>query len=388
MAEAPRANIISPLNILFEDLQEEMDASDVMKMKRLLRGKQLSKQEIEKLESASDVFHHLNDQGNIGVNDLDLLVEIFTTLCKDPLRKKVVEFQREHALTTDNAPTSVSSRGKKLNQTSSEETTGVESPESEQLNGGGQYSSKLHMQTKSGIQSLTAQVAVEIDEDEEERESRKLDLRERRIKIEEREVKVELKKQLVELVKKYINSLNGNDTTKIQECKTALREYRAVLRETKEGSLFFILSFLTEEDLDYFWQKYKEGTVDKTLTRILIPPYIRAKAEKAGITFRIRLEIDEKEYERVKQHMHETEMSAVTSSCRATSHRVKVCVTDQWETFVMDQVQDKQQAKKLLELSQFDPVVDALRQEEFFFPSLIWQRYNSATSSYISDHFK
>ncbi|XP_070580537.1 protein NLRC5-like [Ptychodera flava] len=344
MAEAPGASTISPLNILFEDLQKEMDGNDVSKMKRLLRGKQLSKEEMEKLESASDVFHHLQERGIIDDNNLNLLVELFANLGKEPLKNKVVEFQREHASTT--------------------ESKGFQLPKRERLSEGGQHSSELHEQTKCNLTNLTAKVAMEIDE--EERESRNLDLKERRIKLEEREVNLELKKQLIEFLK---NCIKEKDNAMFDKCVELFKECRADKSEPKIGSIFFILSFLTEEDLDYFWQKYKEGTVDKALTRILIPPTIKDKAEKAGITIRIKLEIDEKEYEEVKQRMHE--MSAVSSSSRATWRQGKACSTGQWEAFVMDQVQDKQQAKNLLEQSKFDPVVDALRQEEFFFPAIV-----------------
>ncbi|XP_070552106.1 uncharacterized protein [Ptychodera flava] len=329
MAEAPGASTISPLNILFEDLQEEMDGNDVSKMKRLLRGNQLSKKEMEKLQSASDVFHHLKERGDITYNKLGLLEQLFGQMGKELLKERVCKFKNKHNATTDpvdNTSTSVFNRGNDLNQTSSE--------------------------------GMTGKINVVMDENENERQ--KLDLKDRRLNQ-------ELKEGLIELVRRYIDSVPENDNAKLGECIDKLKEFGVDFTVAKHGSLLFILSFLTEKHLDYFWQKYKDGTVDKALTSILIPTDIRDKALKAGITIRIKLEIDDKEYEEVKQKMHER--ASVSTACRATLRRVTVC--DKWEAFVMDQVHDEQQAKKLLEQSKFDPVVDALRQEEFFFPCLV-----------------
>ncbi|XP_070551802.1 uncharacterized protein [Ptychodera flava] len=149
---------------------------------------------------------------------------------------------------------------------------------------------------------MTGKVSVVIDEIE--RQSRQLDLEERRMTLKERKVNLILRKHLLKLVEKVLNSVPGKDIAKKKECKEVLREFRAILNETKSGSLVFVLSFLTEEDIDYFWQKYKDGMVEKALSRILIPPSIADKALKAGITISIKLEIHEKEYEEVKDKMH------------------------------------------------------------------------------------
>ncbi|XP_070551798.1 uncharacterized protein [Ptychodera flava] len=337
MAEAPGVSTINPLNILFLDLAKGLTENDVNEIKNLLRGDQVSEQEMDKLKSAIDVFHHLKNRGDIGISNLILLKGLFSHIHKETLNTKVTEFQRKNASITDpvdNTSTSVSSGGNDLNQTSSE--------------------------------GMTGKINVVMDENERQRQE---------LDIEERRVKLDLQKKLLELVQKYINSVPENDNAKLGECMDKLKEFGADLNEVKRGSLFFILSFITEQDLDCFWQKYKDGTVDKALTSILIPTDIRDKALKAGITIRIKLEIDDKEYEEVKQKMHE--MAAVSSACRETLRQVTKC--DKWEAFVMDQVQDKQQARTLLEQSKFDPVVDALREEEFFFLSLVSFWFENST---------
>ncbi|XP_077996743.1 uncharacterized protein LOC144450051 [Glandiceps talaboti] len=62
-------------------------------------------------------------------------------------------------------------------------------------------------------------------------------------------------------------------------------------------------------------------------------------------------------------------MSAVSSlststECRATQY-------DKWERYVLNHVQSFLQAKYLIEESRFDPVIDTVRNEEFFFPAIV-----------------
>ncbi|XP_070546606.1 NLR family CARD domain-containing protein 3-like [Ptychodera flava] len=110
-------------------------------------------------------------------------------------------------------------------------------------------------------------------------------------------------KELYELEKQKIMARNSPDLVK--ELYEAFDNFKARLDDITDGSLLFMLSFLSETDIDYFWQNYEAESVDKVLSGILITPKMRSLAEEAGCTIRIRLKIDKKEYEIVKEILHE-----------------------------------------------------------------------------------
>ncbi|XP_077996746.1 uncharacterized protein LOC144450054 [Glandiceps talaboti] len=192
-------------------------------------------------------------------------------------------------------------------------------------------------------------------------------------------LKTEAKEQLMKLAIEHYQRrtkilLEGGNPELIQELDNGFNACSAVLERAAHGSLCFILSFLLEEDMEYFWPKYESGELEESLTGILVTPEMRALAEKAGCTARIKLQIDKKEFDIVKQIMHD--MSAVSSpststECRATQY-------DKWERYILNHVQSFLQAKYLIEESIFDPVLDTVRNEEFFFPAIVSYWYQNS----------
>ncbi|XP_070551749.1 uncharacterized protein [Ptychodera flava] len=245
MAEAP----ISPLNKLFQNLAKSLNEDDVNEMKNLLRGEQVSKEDMDKLTSALDIFHHLKGRGYIDGNNLDLLVQLFEEMGKEALKERICKFQSEHSCTTENPhPSKVG------------EDIQVSVPDQEH---------KIMTPSKFSIpRCITRCITL--------------------IPI------VPVSVAIIAAVSSFIFcSVNG----------------------------ILLALFLAIAVTFYFYQLQRE-------------------------------------------------MAVVSSACRATWRRDTVC--GKWEAFVMDRVEDKQQAKNLLQQSKFDPVVDALRQEEFFFPSLVY----------------
>ncbi|XP_070568728.1 uncharacterized protein [Ptychodera flava] len=329
MAEAPRACTINPLNILFGNLAKSLNEDDVNEMKNLLRDEQVPEVDMDKLRSALDVFHHLKKHGDIDDNNLDLLLQLFEQMKKEPLKERVRKFQRDHSAKTGHENTK--------DEQSGQETK----PQS--------------------LPSLNVKITHVLEED--------LSLQEQKTKIElVAEIqKNELRKLITDTSKDLVQAVKDNDSVKKQELKDCLSQFRAIYKEMYPGSLVLVLQFLTEEDLQYFWQKYKDGTVEKGLSDIIIPTALREKARNAGYTIRLQVEIDEKQFIEVKRKMHAISAFPAaysTTWCRDT-------LRDKWYSFVMDQIQDRQQASHLLEQSSSDPVIQALRQEEFFFPAIV-----------------
>ncbi|XP_070551035.1 uncharacterized protein [Ptychodera flava] len=340
MAEAPQASTISPLNILFGQLESEMDHSDVKKMKNLLRGNQLSKVEMEKLESASDVFHHLKDRGDIGVQNLALLIELFEWIEREPLKKKVTEFQQKYSSDMKKTVKKLP----KLNVSSD-----IKKKYRKRLHGG------IVKRKRFGRQSLNAKTRVVIDEierEDERREKVQLQLKEQKQRLEAIEKLQKLAEEHVEKMGKLI--MEGGDQAAREQLSVIFKESRSVLEKIAFGCLLFVLSFLTADNIDYFWQKYNDGTIASALTCFLISPDIRLEAEKAGYTVRISMDVNQKQYTELRQEL-----------------MLDMIWCDKWEEYVMSQVDDIDLASTLIEQSRSDPVLDILTQEEFFFPAMV-----------------
>ncbi|XP_070547599.1 nucleotide-binding oligomerization domain-containing protein 1-like [Ptychodera flava] len=121
--------------------------------------------------------------------------------------------------------------------------------------------------------------------------------------------------------------------SKIKLLDAAFDKFQAILEKPVKGSLLFPLSYLSVEDMEYFWQRYKSGEVEETLTGILISPEIQSMAEEAGFTVRIVLKIDEMEFNDLKQIMKEM---TVPSPSMKTFQRSPVY--NNWERYILDHV--------------------------------------------------
>ncbi|XP_070546064.1 uncharacterized protein [Ptychodera flava] len=176
--------------------------------------------------------------------------------------------------------------------------------------------------------------------------------------------------ELYELQKEDI--IARNNPEKVKELDEAYEMFRARLDKIDKGSLQLILSFLSEEDIVYFWQKYKAADVEEVISRILITPEMRSLAEKAGCTVRIRLKIDEKEFEIVKEILHD--ISAVYTFSKKTW--VRTVAFNDWERYVLNHVHENQ-AEYLIQQSRFHPILSELRDDEFFFPSFVSYWYEN-----------
>ncbi|XP_077996745.1 uncharacterized protein LOC144450053 [Glandiceps talaboti] len=135
------------------------------------------------------------------------------------------------------------------------------------------------------------------------------EMKERELKLWEWRLKIEAREELKKSAKEHYERrtkllLEGKEQALIQELDETYNSYKAVLERTDSGSLRFILSFLSEEDMQYFWQKYESGELEESLTGILVTAEMRALAEKSGCTTRIKLKIDRKEFDIVKEIMH------------------------------------------------------------------------------------
>ncbi|XP_070546357.1 uncharacterized protein [Ptychodera flava] len=157
-----------------------------------------------------------------------------------------------------------------------------------------------------------------------------------------------------------------NSPDLVKELYEAFYNFKARLDEITDGSLQFMLSFLSEEDIDHFWLKYTAVDVEEVMNGILITPKMRLLAEEAGCTARIRLKIDKREYETVKEVLHD--MSTEYTVPEKTW--VRSVAWDKWERYVVDHVHENQ-AKYLIEQSRVHPIVNELREDDFFFPSLV-----------------
>ncbi|XP_070560471.1 uncharacterized protein [Ptychodera flava] len=165
----------------------------------------------------------------------------------------------------------------------------------------------------------------------------------------------------------------GEAPDKVDKLDKAYEKFCARLEQIDAGSLRSLLSFLSEEDINYFWQKYEEGDLDKTLSGILVTPEMQSLAEEAGYTVRIRSRVDKKEYGIVKEILHN--ISAIHAiPCRTW---VRTIAHDKWEKYILHHV-DENQARYLINQSRYHPVIGELRSDEFFFPSLIsyWHEHS------------
>ncbi|XP_070571552.1 uncharacterized protein [Ptychodera flava] len=183
----------------------------------------------------------------------------------------------------------------------------------------------------------------------------------------EQEKKKMKMKQIDQVFQKQIEWLmKGHAPDTIDKMDKAYEKFQARLDKIDEGSLRCFLSFLSEENIDYFWQKFEAGDVDKILSDILVTPVMQSLADEAGCTVRIRSLVEKKEYELVKQILHN--MTAVYTVPERT--RVRTIAHDKWERYALQCVGENQ-ARYLIEQSRYHPVVSELRNDDFFFPSFI-----------------
>ncbi|XP_070546356.1 uncharacterized protein [Ptychodera flava] len=206
-----------------------------------------------------------------------------------------------------------------------------------------------------------------------ERERQQLELKKERdqqqFKTQKREALLAEIKELYELEKKLIIARNSADLVK--ELDEAYDKFKARLDAIIDGSLQFMLSFLSEQDIDYFWQKYMAADVEHVISGILITPEMRSMAEEAGVTARIKLKIDKKEFELVKEILHD--ISAVYTAPQKIWMRTTAY--GEWEKYLLNHVEENQ-AKYLIEQSRYHHIISQLRFDEFFFPSVVsyWYR--------------
>ncbi|XP_070545851.1 chromatin assembly factor 1 subunit A-like [Ptychodera flava] len=188
-----------------------------------------------------------------------------------------------------------------------------------------------------------------------------------------KENKEMLRAKLEKLYELEVDRLIARNSPDIEkELENAYEKFKARLDKITEGSLQFMLSFLSEEDIDYFWQKYKAAEVEEVISGILITPEMRSLAEEAGCTVRIRLKIDEKEYELVKEILND--ISAVYTFSKKTW--VRTVAFNDWERYVLNHVHENQ-AEYLIQQSRFHPILSELRDDEFFFPSFVSYWYEN-----------
>ncbi|XP_070567211.1 uncharacterized protein [Ptychodera flava] len=180
-------------------------------------------------------------------------------------------------------------------------------------------------------------------------------------------MRFEQEKKLHELIEEKQKCIaSGADTITIQRLKEAIEDCRANIEIIQSRSLLLILSYLSEEDMDYFLERYKSGEVEKILTEILISSEIHAIAEEAGFTVRYVLKIDEAEFNEVKQIMKDMNVLPALDN---TWHRSPIY--ENWKRYVLDNVPNIHHARYLIEQFRFDPVFNMLRQEEFFYPAFV-----------------
>ncbi|XP_070545850.1 uncharacterized protein [Ptychodera flava] len=192
--------------------------------------------------------------------------------------------------------------------------------------------------------------------------------------IEEQRQQIELLKdkneELFELQKKEI--MTGTSPDLVKKLGEACIMFKARLDVIADCSLLCMLSFLSEENIDYFWWKYKAADVEEVISGILITPEMRSLAEKAGCSIKVRLKIDEKEVEIVKEILHD--ISAVYTFSKKTL--VRTVAFNEWERYILNHVHENQ-AEYLIQQSRFHPILSELRVDEFFFPSFVSYWYEN-----------
>ncbi|XP_070551200.1 uncharacterized protein [Ptychodera flava] len=383
MARPTRECNISSLNVLFKELERAMDSNDVREVKNLLRGEQVSEEDMEKISKATDVFYHLLKHGYIGECNLVLLKNLFQQIGREPLQGKVAEFQRTHNSSISRRSTKImwpvervksklhmhrkspyrlkakanfvieETRKKKRNRTENEDTD----QRTRDLE-------KLRIEVKKQRLEVEAQ---ELEFRKQEIELKKLQRKTQITQVEIESEKQYMKLDAVKCLRQYINDVckritEEKDPALIQQLTESFEQCKATLEKIGSGSLIFWLSFLSEHDVQSFWQVYKDGKVDDTLTALFVTSELRALAEAACCTVRVTLEIDEGEYMELKEKVHE--MASLETWWRKRYY-------DKWEIYVKNHVQDAERVNHLIELSTSDPVMHMLRQEDFFFPSII-----------------
>ncbi|XP_070571952.1 tripartite motif-containing protein 2-like [Ptychodera flava] len=89
------ASQISPLRLLYFDLNKKLDDEDHKQLKTLV-GDKIEKRQRQKLESPSDLFEALEEGGFIATNNLKLLKELFQAIQRPALADMVIGFEAQN----------------------------------------------------------------------------------------------------------------------------------------------------------------------------------------------------------------------------------------------------------------------------------------------------
>ncbi|XP_070552179.1 uncharacterized protein [Ptychodera flava] len=303
MARAPWE--ISSLNVLFKELERAMDSNDVREVKNLLRGEQVNEEDMEKLSKATDVFYHLQKHGYIGECNLVLLKNLFQQIGRGPLQRKVEEFQKIHNSTISRRSTKkLKSKSHRKSPYRLKAKAYFAIEETRCKKGNGTEKDVIDHETRN-LEKLRTEVEIKkLEGEAQELELKKL---QRKVQITQEEIKLDA----VTCLRQHINDVckritEEKDPALIQQLTERLKQFKATLEIISSGSLIFWLSFLSELDVQSFWQVYKDGKVDDTLTALFVTSELRALAEAACCTVRVTLEIDEGEYMKLKEKLHVT----------------------------------------------------------------------------------
>ncbi|XP_070560340.1 deoxynucleoside triphosphate triphosphohydrolase sahd-1-like [Ptychodera flava] len=88
----PRSEIC-PFKTLLHELSKQLTADDIEDMKALLRDRQLARADEEKIKTPMDLFYHLEVNGDISGNNMDLLKKLFRIMKRPSLIEMLNEFR-------------------------------------------------------------------------------------------------------------------------------------------------------------------------------------------------------------------------------------------------------------------------------------------------------
>ncbi|XP_070532942.1 uncharacterized protein [Ptychodera flava] len=89
---------LNPLRSLFYDVAKALSQDEMKTLIQLLKGKQIAIRDIEKMETAEDIFIKLEDMGIISDKNLKFLKELLLKLGRRTLVDLVESFEQEHGL--------------------------------------------------------------------------------------------------------------------------------------------------------------------------------------------------------------------------------------------------------------------------------------------------
>ncbi|XP_077996817.1 uncharacterized protein LOC144450123 [Glandiceps talaboti] len=154
---------------------------------------------------------------------------------------------------------------------------------------------------------------LKMEEEKLRDQKRKLEVEQEKLYNDKQKRKLETQKRIEKVKEETIDKItaifyrqqqaimDGSDPDKMQQLGKAYKQYKATLDGIEDGSLLFYLSFLSPDDLDYFWQRHQTGAVQQILSDILITPEMKAKAAEAGYEVRMVLRINARQYERLRK---------------------------------------------------------------------------------------